>query len=122
MQMKLLAFLLAAGALPAAAQDTDHIETHRPSETISSKLVEKKTFQEELGLRREHAEPEIEVTHPNSVLRYGLSKAFELRLQVEPVTVHDRISGGTENGLLPLEPGLKARICEERGARPSISF
>jgi hypothetical protein len=121
MKRKFLFIISLVITISAAAQE-DRIEADRPSETISSSLVEKKTFQAELGLRREVEEDEITYSHPRTQLRYGLSKVFELRVELRPQTVKDRVSDLHESGLAPVEPGLKARIFEEKGARPSISF
>ncbi|RYZ20861.1 MAG: transporter [Chitinophagaceae bacterium] len=119
-RMLFLSGLLAVAGTAAAQQD--RIEADRPSETVATQLVEKGRFQAELGLDRETDDESHTYRHPHSLLRYGLGKFIELRAELWPQTVKERVSGSSETGLAPVEPGIKARICEEKGARPAISF
>ncbi|TCJ13734.1 transporter [Flaviaesturariibacter flavus] len=119
-RMLFLSALLVASGVAMAQQD--RIEADRPSETVATQLVEKGRFQAELGFERETDDESHTYHHPHTLLRYGLGKIIELRAELWPQTVKDRFTEGSQTGLAPVEPGIKAKICESKGARPAISF
>lgn len=118
---KVIPIALLTIALPAAAQEQDHIQTDRPSESQSVQTVDRGTFQVELGLRREREDPEtVDLYEPRTVLRYGLAKGFELRAEAQPLS--ERSGGKTESGLKPVEIGFKAGLWKGKGALPEAAL
>ncbi|TCZ68254.1 transporter [Flaviaesturariibacter aridisoli] len=109
--------------LQATAQDDEHLEADRPSESQSAQTVDRHAFQIELGLRREVADPEtVDYFEPRTVLRYGLLEGFELRAEVQPLTERHRDGGRTETGLRPIELGFKAGLWKGKGLLPEAAL
>lgn len=122
---KYFAFILAAtcfAALPALAQD-NKIKADRPGRTLTPEIVEKGTFQAEIGFeRRQEDKGDNAFDHPEADLRYGLSKRFEIRAEFIGETKRYTTSNDYRKGLKPFELGFKAKLLEEKGARPAVSF
>lgn len=119
----LFPFLLAAG-LSASAQYTEKIETDRPDQTETPFLVPKKYFQAEFGLNVEKYTGNYDrFVHPTSLLKYGLTNRFELRLESTVLTNYlQRVpSSVMQTQMEPLEVGTKIRLFEEKGLRPKAS-
>ncbi len=85
------------------AQD-DEIETDRPDQTDSPIPVNKNQVQVEQGFKLEKDEG-ISTINSNTLLRYGLLKHMELRLESDFVHTLSTSSSSTE--LQPLEIGTK---------------
>lgn len=107
------------------AQEEEHIETGRPTETQTPYTAKYKYLQVETGIYIEKTSPEENyLSHPVAVIKYGLSKKLELRLQLKYSTQtqnyipDDKISTGIE----PVEVGLKVALCEEHGWIPKTSI
>jgi len=107
----------------SAAQDK--IDTDRPDQTESAVLVPKKYFQAEFGFNRESSGGVYyTLVHPTFLLKYGLSKRFELRLESAFVTEYIRRlpDSARTTHFEPLEIGTKIAFFEERGLRPKTSL
>jgi hypothetical protein len=98
----------------------DRIETDRPSETQSVKLVDKKTFQVEAGVSKQKQEEDAVWEQPDILLRFGLLKKLELRMR----TVWEKQDLVSENmlrkGLLPPELGLKLSLFQTKNFTASF--
>ena len=88
------------------AQDADLINADRPGLADGSGVVGRGIFQVEVGLERDHAAGSISIATP-LLLRYGLSKELELRVEGNGY-VH---SEGA-NGFAPLSIGAKVHFAD----------
>ena len=111
--MKKLAalFLFAAASVapvvPAVyAQDVDLINADRPGLADSSGVVGRGIFQVEAGIERDHAVDGVSVATP-LLLRYGVSKALELRVEG-----NGYVHAGGANGFAPLSIGAKVHFAD----------
>lgn len=116
-------FIFLLTGLTAFAQE--RIDTDRPDQTESAVLVPKKYFQGEFGFNKEnYGDKNYILVHPTFLLKYGLSKRVELRLESAYATeyVHLIPNTVTETDLEPVEIGTKISLFEEKGWRPKTSF
>jgi hypothetical protein len=114
-------FLLAAGIGVAGQAQNEKIQTDRPNETQNAETIEKGFFQAELGFRKEKEdENQYKYLHPVALLKYGLTKRFELRAEVKETT--QKFMNEKATGLLPLELGFKLNLVEGKGALPTTSL
>jgi hypothetical protein len=102
----------------------ERIDTDRPDQTESAVLVPKKYFQGEFGFGRENLEDsKYSLVHPTFLLKYGLSKRFELRLESDVTTEYVQLPAEEKNtSLSPVEIGTKIALFEEKGLRPKTSL
>lgn len=103
----------------------EKIDTDRPDQTESALLVPKKYFQGEFGFNKENFEGEsYNIVHPTFLLKYGLSKRFELRLESSITSKYIPLvsPGKTTTDLEPVEIGAKISLFEEKGLRPKTSL
>jgi hypothetical protein len=122
MKRIVLLFFLFTGLI-ASAQE--RIDTDRPDQTESAVLVPKKYFQGEFGFGKENFEGEnYNLIHPTFLLKYGLSKRFELRLESEFSSRYLHLIPDTKKatGLSPVEIGTKVALFEEKGLLPKTSL
>lgn len=104
--------------------------TDRPDQTESSSVVPKNSLQIETGFLLENdAYMNMEISnyaYNTTLLRYGLSNNFELRLGAEFLGIKEHFTNidSTYNtsGLSPLYTGFKIQIREEDGIIPEIAF
>src|SRR5260370_325697 len=94
----LFLFLIASAAL---AQDADLINPDRPGIADGSAVIGRGISQIEAGLERDHGSDGRSLSTPQ-LLRYGLSKAFELRVEG-----NGYIHASGANGFAPLSIGAK---------------
>lgn len=123
----LLLTSLPACVLPAAAQD--EVVTDRPDQSESTSIVGRGIFQLETGIGLERDENSLAndetLEWGGSLLRYGLSDRFELRLAF---TAHTVVSSETSarkfesQGFADPELGFKLRLREGDGLSPAIAF
>jgi hypothetical protein len=93
-------FVLLIGNLKA--QEVSDISTDRPDLTKSPSIVPKGCFQLELGFDYESNYGIITYYYPQSLLRYGISENFELRLIANAQTINDGEGTGPLSGLDPI--------------------
>jgi len=109
--------------LMASAQE--RIDTDRPDQTESAVLLPKKYFQAEFGFGKENSTGEnYTIAHPAFLLKYGLSKRFELRLESTYFSeyIHLIPDPNTNTDLAPVEIGTKVALFEEKGLLPKTSL
>lgn len=107
------------------AMAQEKIDTDRPDQTESAVLVPKKYFQGEFGFNKENFEGEnYNLVHPTFLLKYGLSKRFELRLESALASEYIHLIPSTKKttSLEPVEIGTKISLFEEKGLRPKTSL
>src|SRR5215217_9259845 len=69
-------------SITAFSQDPIRIDTDRPDQTESPFTVPKKYFQGEFGFNKENFDnKDYNILFPTFLLKYGLHKRFELRLE-----------------------------------------
>lgn len=96
-------FLLASTAV---AQDADLINPDRPGIADGSAVVGPGIFQLEAGLERDHASDGRSTATP-LLFRYGLSKAFEMRVEG-----NGYIQADGANGFAPVSLGMKYHFAD----------
>ena len=131
-----LSFGMGVFILPAAGQsdstnmadmskDTmmkmDPIKADRPDQSESSFLVPKGYFQAELGFSITDTDPGYLYAYPSALWKYGLTDNFELRLVTQYITIQ-KDPNPNQNGFLPIAAGIKAKLSEQKGILPKMSF
>jgi hypothetical protein len=99
----------------------DPIRADRPDQTETSYLVPDGYFQMELGFSITDTDPGFIYSYPSALWKYGLTDNFELRLITQYITIQKE-PNPNQNGFLPLAAGLKARLSEQKGILPKVSF
>jgi hypothetical protein len=97
------------------------IATDRPDQTETPDVVPFKYFQMEMGFNIESQHKELSFVHPTILWKAGIFKSTEIRLITDISTLKDS-TGKYRSGLSPVQIGFKTAICEEKKARPKISF
>lgn len=121
-------FLLPQTGLSQAMElDTVQVEewspiaTDRPRITQTAILVPRGHFQMEHGFQIEDADGDYIYTTPSSLWKYGLTDNLELRVTTEYSFI-DRLEGPDLRGFQPFSVGLKAKLSEQKGFLPKMSF
>lgn len=119
--------ILFSGFLFAAVNTSaqERIDTDRPDQTESAFLVPKKYFQGEFGFGKENSKDEnYTIAHPTFLLKYGLSKRFELRLESTYFSEYLFLipDSKTRTDIAPVEIGTKVALFEEKGLLPKTSL
>jgi hypothetical protein len=109
--------LMVADSMPPM----DPIRADRPDQTESSFLVPKGYFQVEMGFSITDTDPGFIYSYPSGLWKYGLTDNFELRLVTQYITIQ-REPNPDVNGFLPLAAGFKAKLSEQKGILPKMSF
>ena len=102
--LTVLALLFVAAS--ALAQDADLINPDRPGIADGSAVVGRGIFQLEAGLERDHGSDGQSLATP-LLLRYGVSKALELRVEG-----NGYIHANGANGFAPLSIGAKVHFAD----------
>lgn len=97
------------------------IATDRPDQTETPDVVPFKYFQMEMGFNIESQHKELSFVHPTILWKAGIFKSTEIRLITDISSFKDS-TGKYRSGLSPVQIGFKTAICEEKKARPKISF
>jgi hypothetical protein len=103
----------------------ERIDTDRPDQTESAVTVPRKFFQMEFGLGKENlGDKNYIFAHPAFLLKYGLAKKVELRLEGNFFSGHEELISGpkTTTHFEPLEIGTKIALFEEKGWLPKTTF
>ena len=118
--MKWMLPLLILVAVPLAAQTDDVINADRPGIADGSTTVGHAVFQVELGAERDD-DAHIHILITPLLLRYGLTKDFELRMETAG---YGRILGFGEDGFNPISAGFKWHFLDEdtKTRRPSLGI
>src|ERR1700682_1443093 len=120
--------LLVLVALPVVAQSgaqaipqpEDVINADRPGIADGSTTVGRAVFQVEVGAERDE-DAHVHTLITPLLLRYGLTKDFELRMETAG---YGRVLGFGEDGLNPLSAGFKWHFVDEdaKTRRPSLGI
>jgi hypothetical protein len=97
------------------------IFTDRPDQTETPDVLPFKYFQMEMGFNVESQHGNLSFVHPTILWKAGMFKSTEIRLITDVSTIKED-SGKYSTGLAPIQIGFKTAICEEKKARPKISF
>jgi hypothetical protein len=103
----------------------ERIDTDRPDQTESAFTVPKKYFQGEFGFGKENFEGNnYNLIYPTFLLKYGLSKRFELRVEGNFLSEYVQLipNPKTTTGFEPVEIGTKVSLFEEKGILPKTSL
>src|SRR6478609_3273820 len=114
---------LALVAAPLAAQEP--IATDRPDFVESSMTVGTKVFQLETSAATDwttSAGTTARVIATPTLLRYGISRTLELRLETDGFYRASVDGVGSESGMADAALGIKWHAVDEAGARPAIAF
>ena len=121
----------AAMAAPAWAQAADndkdaYINPDRPGIADGSNVVGKGRFEIETGIQaefRQGGQPSTSIFVP-TLLRYGVSEAWELRIEGNTYSHVATDNGGPgrdiEDGFAPVSVGIKYHLLESKGSQPSV--
>lgn len=105
---------------------SQNIVTDRPDQTESSETVGNKNFQIESGmLFQNSSDNSINSFYgPSTLLRYGISKNFELRFVSQYESTELGLDGGNRkyNGFNDLEVGAKVQLFKKEGVNTEIAF
>ena len=112
--------LWAVSSVSQSIEEPSAIETDRPDQTETPSIVPKGMFQMETGIYYEQTDHQTETfLLPTALLKYGISKRFEVRL----ITEYQRLQQTqTVTGLSPILVGFKANLSEEKGIMPKTSL
>lgn len=105
----------------AYAQE-DKIVADRPSESQTPQLTTPRYLQIEAGIRKEANGPDYTIFHPRTAIKYGLSRKFELRAEIETDSEKEFSKNEFNYGLLPVHLGFKVALFEEKGVLPQTTF
>lgn len=124
--MRSILFVAAAAALvtaPVAAQEA--IATDRPDFVESSLTVGKKVFQFETSAATDWtttAGTTARVVATPTLLRYGITRTLELRLETDGFYSASADGLDTQTGMADAALGLKWHALDAKGAVPSLAF
>lgn len=121
----LSAIALFLSAVTCQAQLTEKIVPDRPDQTETPFVVPHRYFQAEAGFNAASYRDGVdEIVHPTGLLKYGLFKKLELRLEGNFLSRREPLipQPKTSTLLPPVEFGTKIALWEERGALPKTSF
>jgi hypothetical protein len=100
--------------LPFGHLGAQTIITDRPDQTESSSTVDQGSLQIEsgllLGFTEENRQRERQVLAPTTLFRYGISKAFELRVLSQYESLKDQRTSAIADGISDLEVGFKFQL------------
>jgi hypothetical protein len=95
------------------------INTDRPDQSDGSHIVEKKHLQLETGLQFSKLNKITNSLDNVTLIRYGVTKKFEVRLLNQYSTIRD---SSTVSGLQPLTISFKNQLCKQHGVLPKITL
>jgi hypothetical protein len=119
---KVFFLLLIFLSLQVHAQEK--METDRPSETENPSIVPKKWMQAEIGISKENTGDNYILVLPVALLRYGISKKIELRLESALLREYEQLvpDPRTKTFTEPVVIGTKISLFEERSIRPKTAL
>src|SRR5215213_5239502 len=88
------------------------METDRPGESQNPALTEKGYVQLETGFFKEQRQGDYSLLHPDALVKYGLSKEVEFRMEINAETDKFYSENDFRYGLKPVEFGFKLNIIE----------
>jgi len=119
--LAIVASLLLCSNYLKAQDELPCIQTDRPDQTECPFIVPKKHIQIETGFLYEKTDENSSyLAHPTTLLRWGLTRNFELRLIGELVSM--RTAPSKTSGLDPMALGFKVKLAEEKGLIPATAL
>jgi hypothetical protein len=103
----------------------ERLSADRPDVTEGATLTPRRYFQAEFGLGAVNInDDDFYITHPDALLKYGLSKRFELQFVAEYLSVYEKFIPSTETtrGFTPCMLGFRAALWEEKMIIPKTSL
>ncbi len=123
---KIMQILFCFFAIPAIDHAQDRINADRPDATEAATLTPRHFFQAEFGFGVENMDfNEYNIIHPTVLIKYGLAKRFELRLENNLISTYSLvIPAGTirRTGFEPMRVGFRAALWEEKKWIPKTSL
>ena len=95
------------------------INTDRPDQSDGTHIVEKNYFQIETGLQFSKLDEETKGMDNMTLLRYGITKYFEVRLLNQYSIVRD---SSNTSGIKPPTISFKNQLCKQNGLLPKITL
>jgi hypothetical protein len=112
-------FFFAQLEVKAQTNDLPPITPDRPDLSESPYLTPKGFVQVEAGVMAENNNSSLFFTTPTVLLKYGLTKKFELRL----ISALNWTDAGNNNfGIPPLWVGFRSSLVDEKGIIPQVAF
>lgn len=119
--MKLLQQIIATGLFCFSySVSAQQIQTDRPNETESPNTISAHHLQVESGFSFEQQEGEKTYEIPEIVLRYGIFKNAEFRIESAFAIDHDNKEDS--RGIKPVTFGVKYHLIDHKGIVPDISL
>ncbi len=120
-------YILLAGLVAVGFQmKAQEIVTDRPDQTESSSTIPFKSFQFETGVLLGNSSganySEQQLLIPTTLLRYGLTKAIELRVVEQLMHVRNKQTSEANLGLSDVELGAKVQILKNAAINTEIAF
>ena len=118
--MKCCTFLSAALFLIIPGSKSQNlINSDRPDQSDGTHIVEKNHWQFETGIQYSKLDEITKATDNVTLIRYGVTKYFEVRLQNQYSVMKDseRVSG-----IRPLTISFKNQLCKQKGLLPKITL
>jgi hypothetical protein len=106
----------------ASAQE--RISTDRPDQTEGATLTPKHYLQAEFGLGAVNInDNDFYITHPDALVKYSVSKRFELQFLAEYLSLYEKYipSTKTTRGFTPCMIGFRAALWEQKKIIPKTS-
>lgn len=103
----------------------EKIITDRPDATEAAIITPLHYFQMEFGFGKEdYGDKNYDIIHPTYLLKYGLAKNFELRLENTLITNHQRLTPKSVNatGFTPLEIGFRTALFNQKKFIPTTAL
>lgn len=117
------------------SQQEEPINPDRPDQTESPEVIEPLVLQIESGFIYERTidnthHLETNTTFPQVLIRFGLIDAIEFRTYIQYISNYSLDAGGvgnekieaTNNGFIPTKFGVKIKVSEGEGLKPSTAF
>ena len=95
------------------------INTDRPDVSDGTHLVEKQQFQVESGIQFSKLDEQTKGLNNVTLLRYGVSKKFEIRFLNEYSVLTD---SNSIEGIKPPTIGFKNELCKQKGLLPKLTL
>lgn len=108
------------GLVVSASAQVEEIQADRPDQTESPYTVPARHLQIESGISYEKEGEGYVVSHPSTLIKWGMAKSFELGLVAEIITVKE--NEGSSRGLTPLTIRFRKNLVKEKGIIPITSF
>lgn len=123
--MKKITLVISLYSFSFLVNAQDRISADRPDATEGATLTPYHYFQAEFGIGEEHTDRDnFNLIHPNALLKYGVSKRFELQLLGNFHSSYEKMIPSTirSTGIDPIEIGFRAALWEEKNILPKTSI